>query len=499
MQAILNEKQLFNSMLPSQIDYVLNNADILGVEKGRQQGFTWVSAYRVLRRIYTSKIPQDHYWVSRDEFTAKLFLKEVLMWLRVMNEIHNHQKEFKEEIIDPKKDAQTFKITFSCGSSIYVMSSSIDGLVGKTGHIYIDEAAVHKDFERMYAIAEPCATWGGSLTFISTHRSKQNFFYKLCDRIRKGEIIGGELMTITLERILSEEYIWEEDGQEIRGGTYLDRVNARNKLLGKEEFTSAQEFYDKKKTNASSEEIFLQEYQCIPADAEATQAVTENDLSKVMFAQMDIFQAPKKGGKYYAGIDIGRNRDLTVIWICEDISTSREPMLVTRFIDTMSQTEFSTQEKKLVKILQEWKPRHCIIDGTNVGAMLAENLEKRFSFCEMTKFTASTRPKYISALIAFIRRDPVAFKMPNSNELWLDFLSVQRFINKRGEEDFMIPTHTGFSNSHGDRFIAACLCLQAFRSKRSLARYTIESEEKAKKPAPKTPTRRYNARAKFRY
>ncbi|MEE9352375.1 MAG: terminase family protein [Thiotrichaceae bacterium] len=497
MQAILNENQLFNTMLPSQIDYVLNDADILGVEKGRQQGFTWVSAYRVLRRIFTSPIPQDHYWVSRDEFTAKLFLKEVLLWLRVMNTIHNHQKEFKEEIIDTK-NAQTFKITFSCGSSIYVMSSSIDGLVGKTGHIYIDEAAVHKDFERMYAIAEPCATWGGSLTFISTHRSKQNFFYKLCDRLRKNEIIGGELMTITLERILSEEFIWMEDGQEVRGGTYLDRVNARNKLLGKDLFLDAQEFYDKKKQNSSSEEIFMQEYMCIPADAEATQAVTEEDLSKVMFPQMDLFHSPKPGNKYYAGIDIGRNRDLTVVWICEDVSTSRQPMLITRFIETMSQTEFSTQEKKLVKILQQWKPRHCVIDGTNVGAMLAENLEKRFGFCEMTKFTSTTRPKYISALIAYIRRDPVALKIPNSNTVWEDFLSVQRMINKRGEEDFYIPTHTGTSNSHGDRFIAMCLCLQAFRSKRSLARYTIEREEGEKK-APRVQPRRQNVRDKFRY
>ena len=498
MQAILNEKQLFNSMLPSQIDYVLNNADILGVEKGRQQGFTWVSAYRVLRRIFTSKIPQDHYWVSRDEFTAKLFLKEVLLWLRVMNSIHNHKKEFKEELIDLDKDAQAFKITFSCGSSIYVMSSSIDGLVGKTGHIYVDEAAVHKDFERMYAIAEPCATWGGSLTFISTHRSKQNFFYKLCDRIRKGEIIGGELMTITLERILTEEYVWMENGQEVRGGTYLDRVNARNRLLGKDIFNSPEEFFEKKKKNSSSEAIFMQEYQCIPADAEATQAVTEEDLSKVIFPQMEIFEAPKPGKKYYAGIDIGRNRDLTVVWICEDVSTNQQPMLITRFIETMSKTEFSTQEKRLVKILQEWKPRHCIIDGTNVGAMLAENLEKRFGFCQMTKFTSATRPKYISDLIGFIRREPVALKIPNSNEVWEDFLSVQRFINKWGIEDFFIPTHTGSSNSHGDRFISMCLCLQAFMSKRSLARYTIQKDE-SEKAAPRMTPRKQDIRSRFRY
>ena len=43
----------------------------LGIEKGRQLGFTWVSAIRILRRIFTSPVAQDHYWISRDEFTAK--------------------------------------------------------------------------------------------------------------------------------------------------------------------------------------------------------------------------------------------------------------------------------------------------------------------------------------------------------------------------------------------------------------------------------------------
>jgi len=141
-----------------------------------------------------------------------------------------------------------------------------------------------------------------------------------------------------------------------------------------------------------------------------------------------------------------------------------------------------------------------MIDGTNVGAHIAENLEKRFGFCEATKITAVTRPKYISDLVAFIRREPVAFKIPNSQEVWEDFLSVERYINKVGREDFFIPCHTGTSNSHGDRFMAMTLCLQSFLSKRSLARYTIQKEEKAKKEStPHLPARRQDVRAKFRY
>jgi len=476
------DKQLF-TLLDCQLKYVWNDAKILGIEKGRQLGFTWVSAVRILRRIFSSKVPQDHYWISRDEFTAKMFLQDVLQWINYINIIENHGKEFKQSIVD-MSGVQTMKITFDCGSSIFVMSSSVNAIAGKRGHIYIDEAALHKDFQQLFDIAQPATRWGFTLTFFSTHRSKQNYFFKLIEKIKKGEIPDAEVLSITLVDALN-------DG-------YLNTLNYKNALVGKKTYKSNQEFFDEVKAQASSEEMFLQENMCISADADATQAVKEDDLTKVMFAKMDLFTPPTKNKRYYAGIDIGRNRDLTVIWICEDISTNKNPMLVTRFIETMSQTEFATQEKRLVKILQEWRPRHCIIDGTNVGAMLAENLEKRFGFCEMIKMTAVTRPKFISDLVAFIRREPVALKIPNDNEIWQDFLSVERIINKYGKQDFYIPAHTGHSNSHGDRFVAMCLCLQAFMSKRSLARYTIENEEKVRE-APRMAPRKQDIRSRFRY
>ncbi len=452
------------SFLPCQEEYILDNSPILGVEKSRQIGITWTSGFKVPYKIFTSDIPQDHYWISKDEFTAKLFLQDVLFWIQFINIMFNYKREFKQDVVD-FKGVQAMRIRFDCGSNIYVLSSSIDAVVGKRGFFWIDEAAVHKDFEQLYNIVLPCTTWGYGLTFFSTHRSKQNFFYKLCDRIRKGEIEGGKLMTFTLDRVLEEGYI--------------DRINAKSLLMGGKTYVSNEEFYKEKMTNCSSEEIFKQEYLCIPADAEQTQAVTEDQLKRVMSPSIDLMTSPQPGKRYFAGIDIGRNRDLTVIWICEDVSTNKQPMLVTRFIETMSQTEFAKQEKRIVEVLKKWKPRFSFCDGTNVGANIAENLERRFrGSCETWKFTAKTRPKSISDLCAFIRRDPVALKIPETNEVWEDFLSVQRYISaKTGQEDFVIPAWTGASNSHGDRFMAMVLCLQAFMQKKSLARYTIERKE----------------------
>lgn len=448
-----------NSFLPCQIDYILDESPICVVEKSRQIGFTWCSGYKVVRRIFKSEVPQDHFWISKDEFTAKLFLQDVLIWLQVFNAVHNHQKEFKSEIID-FKNVQAMRIKFDCGSSLYVLSSSVDAVVGKRGHFYIDEAAIHKDFEALYGIVYPCTTWGYTMTIFSTHRSKQTFFYKLCDRVRKGEIKGGKLFTVTLETVLEQGYV--------------DKINAKKHLLGGEIYADPVEFFQEKRQNSSSEAMFLQEYMCIPADAEAVQAITEDDLRRIMRPSVELTKPIRKSSRYYAGIDVGRNRDLTVLWICEDMSTSTQPMLVTRHIEVMHRERFSEQEKRLVELLQLWKPRACFIDGTNVGAGLAERLEERFHFCEQIKITATTRPVWISELIAFTRRPNVCLWVPDSNEIWEDFLSVERYINKRGQEDFFIPSHK--ERGHGDRFMAMVLCLQAFKSINSLARYTLKKE-----------------------
>jgi phage FluMu gp28-like protein len=216
-----------------------------------------------------------------------------------------------------------------------------------------------------------------------------------------------------------------------------------------------------------------------------------------MFPQAEIFTRPQAGKKYFAGIDIGRNRDLTCIWICEDVSTSKAPMLITRHIETMSKVEFAAQEKRIAETLTKWKPRHCMIDGTNVGAMLAENLEKRFSFCQAIKITSVTRPRWISDWVSFIQRDPVCLQIPNSNEVWEDFLSVERYFNKHGAVDFFIPSHG--NRGHGDRAMSMVLCLQAFLSKRSLSRYTLQSEGTVEKVKPHVNSfKKPNVRSRFR-
>ena len=464
-------------LLDFQKKYILDDSTLLVVEKGRQQGLTWVSPYKIIRRIFQTPVRQDHYWISRDEFTAKQFIMDCLDWIRVFNIVAEVDQVPIEKVL-------ATRIKFPNGANIYVLSSSVNAVVGKRGHFYLDEFAVHEDQEALYDIALPCISWGFTMTIISTHRSKIKFFYKLIQKIRNGELKDAKVMTITLEDAL-------KDGLN-------EQMNVRRILAGKKPLTR-DEFRERCRLNASSEEIFMQEYMCIPADAESSEAIKEEELIICMKSKGEIFiHSGARNGQFYIGVDIGRHRDLTSIWVLEDCGTPKEARLITRYYETISQTEFTQQEDRIAKLLKEWKPRACYIDGTNTGAMIAENLSKKFYFCESVLLTAKTRPKFIGDGINLIKNKIV--EIPDEKEVFSDFTSVERYINKYGQVDYFIPSR-GRDGGHGDRFMSYNLAVQAFLSKKSLSKYVLKSDNVVKDDSNTTQKvnfSHYNSKLKFK-
>lgn len=440
-------------ILDYQKEYVLDESKILVVEKCRQAGLTWVSGYKVVRRVFNSEIKQDHYWLSRDEFSAKAFILDCLDWIKVFNIV----AEVEQVLL---KDVQTTKIKFPNGCNLYILTSSVNAVVGKRGHFYLDEFAVHEDAEALWNIAIPCISWGFTITVISTHRSKLKYFYKLIQKIKDGKLKDSKLMTITLDRVV-------EDGLN-------EQMNIKRAFNGMP-LKTRDEFIDDCKAFASSEEMFLQEYMCIPADSESAEAIKEEELIECLKPKSEIFKInTEKAGQFYIGVDIGRHRDLTSIWIIEDCGTTKEAKLITRYYETMSMAEFTAQEDRIAKLIKIWKPKACMIDGTNTGAMIAENLAKKFSCAESVVLTAKTRPKFIGDGINLIKNKII--EIPDDKDVFSDFTSVERYINKYGFVDYFIPSR-GRDGGHGDRFMSYCLSVQAFLSKKSLSRYVLSSEK----------------------
>jgi phage FluMu gp28-like protein len=470
--------------LKYQQDYIMSSPKILIVEKGRQMGLTYCSGFKVVRRIMRSSAPEDHYWLSRDEFTAKQFVSNCLDWIHLFNVVAEC------EMID-LKEVRTTKITFPNGCNLFILSSSVDAVVGKSGHFYLDEFAIHQSQEDLWSIVYPCVQWGFTITLISTHRSKQTYFYKLCDKARRGKLVGAKLFTFTIMTGIEQGIVDQ-----------INKVRATKDLAP----MSEEEFLNDAKSNCASEEMFLQEYMAIPADAESSMAINETVLDRNSLPKDSILQARKDGGKYYAGVDIGRHRDLTVIWILEDVSKTKEPELVTRFIKTIRREEFSIQEKKIFEVLNRWKPRMTFVDGTNTGAMIGENIQKRYGIkrAQSIKITAVTRPKFIGDLVNIMSKD--FLKIPDDKDVWDDFMSVSRYIGKHGNVDYWIPSRA--DEGHGDRFMACTLAVQAFVEKGGMSSYflkqakvvrDLDAEEEERKEEARTVNRQIRAKRNRRF
>jgi len=436
--------------LKYQQDYIMSSPKILIVEKGRQMGLTYCSGFKVIRRILRSEAPEDHYWLSRDEFTAKQFVSNCLDWIHLFNVVAEC------EMID-LKEVRTTKITFPNGCNLFILSSSVDAVVGKSGHFYLDEFAIHQSAEALWSIVYPCVQWGFTITIISTHRSKQTYFYKLCDKVKRGKMLGAKLFTFTILTGIEQGLV--EQINKVRLTKNLEPIT--------EEY-----FLEDAKTNSANEEIFMQEYMCVPADAESSMAIDETVMERNSIAKEKLFLPKRDGAKYYAGVDIGRHRDLTVIWILEDVSQNKVPELITRYIKTIRREEFTVQEKKIFDVLNKWRPRMTLIDGTNTGAMIAENIEKKYGQrrAQSIKITAVTRPKFIGDLVNIMSKD--FLKIPDDKNVWDDFMSVSRYIGKHGNVDYWIPSRA--DEGHGDRFMACTLAAQAFVERGGMSSFFLK-------------------------
>ena len=442
-----------------QKSYILQNPNILIVEKSRQIGFTWTSGYKVIRRIMSSRIAQDHYWLSRDESLAKSFMLDVMLWIHTCNIVA------KTEIVN-LRDVQTTKVTFPNGCALYCLSSSYDAVIGRRGHFYLDEFAIHKDQRKLWDYCLPGTRLGFSLTVISTHRSKGTFFNELVTDARAGKIPGAVLMTVDIDTAIADGYM------------YI--VNLR-KMMADQEPLTADQFIEECKGSASSEEMYRQEYCCEPADSDSTTAVREEWMERCQVRKSEIARvAPEKNKHYYMGIDIGRHRDLTVITVMELIEEEGKPVFVMRFMKILENMEYVKQTQEFSKCIRDWKPRRCHVDATNAGGPIGEDLAKRFPSVEDIKITRVSRPKIIGNAARFL--EVGGCKIFDTQDIHSDFLSIERYYNKNGDLDYYIPSRNAEVKGHGDRFMSFALALYAAVTSQKRIGRLLQNSADARRP-----------------
>jgi phage FluMu gp28-like protein len=420
--------------LPYQGKWIADDARLKLMEKSRQIGISWSTAYAAVARTGKEGARHDQWVSSRDDIQARLFLEDCKLFTGILDMA---AQDLGERIVDEATKQTAYVLNFATGKRINSMSSNPDAQAGKRGGRILDEFALHPDPRKLWAIAYPGITWGGNMELISTHRGSHNFFNQLVREIKEqGNPKKISLHTVTLQDALDQGFLYKlqrslPDDAEQQGMTEAD-------------------YYDFVKGGCADEESFLQEYMCQPADDDA--AFLEYDLIASAEYAAGTDWGRIEGGTLFAGVDIGRKQDLTVLWIVELLGD----VLYTRHVETMQNMTKGDQEK----ILWPWFERcqRVCIDSTGLGIGWADDAQKAFGTYRVEGVNFSGRVKEELAYPLRAKMEDRRVRIPYDKNIRADLRAVTKTTTAAGNIRF---TAERTKDGHSDRFWALALAIHA--------------------------------------
>ncbi|MGQ0711618.1 MAG: phage terminase large subunit family protein [Rhodoferax sp.] len=424
--------------LPFQSKWIMDGSRIKLMEKSRQIGISWSTAYRADERAAAQGARFDEWVSSRDDIQARLFIEDCKLWAGVMGMA---AKDLGEVVLDAEKKVSAYVLQFASGRRIHSMSSNPDAQAGKRGSRILDEFALHREQRKMWAIAYPGITWGGSMELVSTHRGSHSFFNNLVREAR----FGGNPKNISLHRVTLQDAL--DQG-------FLFKLQQALPTDAEQQDMDEAAYFDFVKAGAADEESFDQEYGCIPADDDA-KFLEYGLISACEYPGgadwMRGLQGPFQG-RLFCGVDIGRKRDLTVLWVVEQLGD----VFYTRHVETMEKMRKSAQEA----ILWPWFEiceRICI-DATGLGIGWCDDAQDAFgeNRVEAVTFTGPVKEALAYPLRGALEDRKV--RIPDDAKIRADLRKVQKVTTAAGNIRFVAESTP---DGHADRFWALALALHA--------------------------------------
>ncbi len=368
------------------------------------------------------------------------------------------------------------EIRFPNKSRIIALAANPDTARGYTGHVVLDEFAFHKDAHAIWRAAYRQTTLGYKVRVLSTPNGQQGMFYELakCLKLdlgirprrqpvraanREWGVGSREGRILSLDSLLpapdSRSSPWSghwcdihlavEEGAPIK----MEEIRA-----GCDEDTWLQEYCCQFIAQGSqwiSPELFQQ---CVSSEA----SVQLPDVGAGLRARpgQALLSPSGAGGQaqgpapteLYAGWDIARKRDLSVIWICEllgDVTRTRG-VIALRNMPTPDQVR---EARALMPFI-----RRINIDQSGMGLAIFEQLQREFpDKVEGVEFSAPA--KEAMAVLAKRRMEETKVRVPDDAAVRRSFMSVKKSVNALGQARF--DAGHDLKYGHADHWWAFCL------------------------------------------
>jgi phage FluMu gp28-like protein len=410
-----------------QAEWLADHSDVKIWEKSRRIGATYVQSYEDTREAAQGL--WDVWFSSADESAAREYIGYCEKWAKLFDKA---ARSVGQVVLDSDRNIKAFVIEFASGKKIHALSSNPKAFRSKGGKVVLDEFAWHEDPEKMWAAARPCITWGFPLRILSTHNGKSCLYYKFIERVKKKQL-NWSLHTTDIFKAV-------EDG-------LVDRILRR--IATEQE---KQKWLKEQHDNCVDENTWLQEYCCVAVD-EAAAFLTYEMLDKIERDGL-LMLLEKIAGDLYVGVDIGRKKNLTVIWGDEKVGL----VLYTRICIVLPKTKFEKQKQVLWPILGHRTMRRACIDATGLGMQLAEEAVDKFGKfrVEPVTFTNAVKSDIAHTLYTYV--EDVRLYVPSDPEIREDLHSVKKIVTAAGNIRF---DAANTEDSHADRFWACGLAVHA--------------------------------------
>lgn len=357
--------------------------------------------------------------LSKGERQSREFMEKVSNFCRALKEL-KQLPEF-EEI--PEIEMKAMEVRFPHnGSRILGLPANPDTARGYSGNVILDEFAMHADAREIYAAIYPSITRGFSLEILSTPKGQQGKFFELA---KQAGLVEGFPRDPASPWSAHRVTVYDAVAQGLK--LNLARLRA----------------------GCDDEETWRQEYECeFVSDAENYIPLELILACTSEAARTDYPPELLRGRALFLGVDIGRRRDLTVMWLDELVGD----VAWTRRVAVFQKATFEVQERAL-NDLMALGVRRAAIDASGIGMMLAERAVKRYGqLIEPVTFTAQIKEKLAPELKRAFEERRV--RIPDDRAIRADLNAVKRFVTPAGNIRFDAERS---DRGHADRFWAKAL------------------------------------------
>lgn len=395
----------------------------------RQTGKTWGSTLEIVDDCLDAEVNGGkRRWVilSRGERQAREAMEE---GIKAHFQLYGATFEALEVQWDGCED-KALEVKLPNGSRITGLPSNPDTARGFTANVLLDEFAFHADSRKIWGALFPVISRKDLLLrVISTPNGKSNKFYELLTQ-------GGV------------EDALRATGHATAGRWSLHLCNIYDAIAG-----GLDRDADDLREGLGDDDLWRQEYLLEWLD----EASAWLDYDLINAVEHDKAGDPDHytGGPCYVGNDIGRRKDLWVVWIDELVGD----VFWTRQVIAKQRISFREQDQLLDEVMRRFRVMRLCMDQTGMGEKPVEDAKRRYGdyVVEGVQFTGPN--KHMLATNAKQVFEDRKTRIPLGDRLIrADLHSLRKLTTPTGAPRF---DSDGDTDGHADRAWAKFLALNA--------------------------------------